>query len=63
MPGKVLAVHVGGGDYVAAGTILCVLEAMKMENDLLASGDGVVRSVHVSAGQTVNTGDVIMVIE
>lgn len=63
MPGKVLAVHVGGGDYVAAGTILCVLEAMKMENDLLASGDGIVRSVHVSPGQTVNTGDVIMVIE
>ena len=63
MPGKVLAVHVGGGDYVAAGTILCVLEAMKMENDLLASGDGVVRSVHVTPGQTVNTGDVIMVIE
>lgn len=63
MPGKVLAVHVGGGAYVGAGTVLCVLEAMKMENDLLASGDGVVRSVHVSPGQTVNTGDVIMVIE
>lgn len=63
MPGKILAVHVGGGDHVGAGTVLCVLEAMKMENDLLASADGIVRSVHVSPGHTVNTGDVLMVIE
>lgn len=63
MPGKVLAVHVSAGDHVGAGTVLCVLEAMKMENDLLASGDGVVRSVRVSPGHTVNTGDVMMVIE
>lgn len=63
MPGKVLAVHVGAGDRVGAGTVLCVLEAMKMENDLLASGDGIVRSVRVTPGHTVNTGDVMMVIE
>jgi glutaconyl-CoA/methylmalonyl-CoA decarboxylase subunit gamma len=63
MPGKILAVHVGEGDHVSAGTVLCVLEAMKMENDLLASGDGIVRSVHMGPGDTVNTGDVMIVIE
>lgn len=63
MPGKILAVHVGTGNRVRAGTALCVLEAMKMENDLLASGDGIVQAVHVSPGHTVNTGDVLMVIE
>ena len=63
MPGKILAVHVRAGDRVSAGTVLCVLEAMKMENDLLASGDGLVHSVHVGPGDTVNSGDVMMVIE
>ena len=63
MPGKVLAVHVGEADSVATGTVLLVLEAMKMENDLLASGEGTVKSVRVRSGDTVNTGDVMVVIE
>ena len=63
MPGKVLAVHVGEREPVAAGTVLLVLEAMKMENDLLASGEGTVKTVHVRPGDTVNTGDVMLVIE
>jgi glutaconyl-CoA/methylmalonyl-CoA decarboxylase subunit gamma len=63
MPGKVLAVHVGEQDSVAAGTVLLVLEAMKMENDVLASGDGTVKAVHVRPGDTVNAGDVMLVIE
>jgi biotin carboxyl carrier protein len=63
MPGKVLAVHVREGDSVAPGTVLLVLEAMKMENDLLASGEGTVKGVRVRSGDTVNTGDVMVVIE
>jgi glutaconyl-CoA/methylmalonyl-CoA decarboxylase subunit gamma len=63
MPGKVLAVRVGEQESVAAGTVLLVLEAMKMENDVLASGEGTVKAVHVRAGDTVNAGDVMMVIE
>ena len=63
MPGKVLAVHVSEQESVAAGTVLLVLEAMKMENDVLASGEGIVKAVHVRPGDTVNAGDVMVVIE
>jgi biotin carboxyl carrier protein len=63
MPGKVLAVHVSEQESVAAGTVLLVLEAMKMENDVLASGEGTVKAVHVRPGDTVNAGDVMVVIE
>ncbi len=63
MPGKVLAVNVVPADAVDTDTVLLVLEAMKMENDILAPAEGTVKSVHVRPGETVNTGDVMMVIE
>jgi glutaconyl-CoA decarboxylase len=63
MPGKVLAVNVAQADAVDTETVLLVLEAMKMENDILAPAEGTVKSVHVRPGETVNTGDVMMVIE
>lgn len=63
MPGKVLAVNVAPADAVDTDTVLLVLEAMKMENDILAPVEGTVKSVHVRPGETVNTGDVMMVIE
>ncbi len=63
MPGKVLAVNVAPADAVDTDTVLLVLEAMKMENDILAPAVGTVKSVHVQPGETVNTGDVMMVIE
>ncbi len=63
IPGKVLAVHVREQQSVVAGTVLLVLEAMKMENDVLASGQGTIKAVHVRAGDTVNAGDVMVVIE
>ena len=63
MPGKVLAVNVAPADAVDTDTVLLVLEAMKMENDILAPAEGTVKSVHVRPGETVNTGDVMMVIE
>ena len=63
MPGKVLAVNVAPADAVDTDTVLLVLEAMKMENDILAPAEGTVKSIHVRPGATVNTGDVMMVIE
>ncbi|MFB3820229.1 MAG: biotin/lipoyl-containing protein [Candidatus Methylomirabilales bacterium] len=62
MPGTVLAVKVAPGDRVVSGSALVVLEAMKMENDLLSSVDGTVQRVVAQAGQSVNTGDVLLVI-
>jgi glutaconyl-CoA/methylmalonyl-CoA decarboxylase subunit gamma len=63
MPGKILAVNVVPGDAVAAGTVLLILEAMKMENDILAPADGKVKAVKVQNGDTVNTGDLMIVLE
>jgi glutaconyl-CoA decarboxylase len=63
MPGKILAVNVVPGDTVAAGAVLLILEAMKMENDILAPGDGKVKAVKVQNGDTVNTGDLMIVLE
>jgi biotin carboxyl carrier protein len=63
MPGKILTVNVVPGDTVAAGTVLLILEAMKMENDILAPGDGKVKVVKVQNGDTVNTGDLMIVLE
>jgi biotin carboxyl carrier protein len=63
MPGKILAVHAAVGETVARGAVLIVLEAMKMENDLLAPADGRVKSVHVRSGDAVNTGDLLVVLQ
>ncbi len=63
MPGKILAVHAVAGEPVARGAVLVVLEAMKMENDLLASAEGRVKSVHVRSGDAVNTGDLLVVLQ
>ena len=60
MPGNILKVNVKAGDNVKKGDVLCVLEAMKMENDIKAGHDAVVASVHVSQGDTVNTGDALV---
>jgi biotin carboxyl carrier protein len=61
MPGKIVSLHVAPGDRVANGTALLVLEAMKMENDLLSSVDGTVKTVQVRAGAMVSTGDLLLV--
>lgn len=60
MPGTILKVNFKAGDAVKRGDVLCVLEAMKMENDIKAAEDGVVSAVHVSQGATVNTGDALI---
>ncbi len=62
MPGTILAVKKNVGDAVKAGDVIVVLEAMKMENDIVAPCDGTVKSINAPKGSTVNTDDVIAVI-
>jgi biotin carboxyl carrier protein len=62
MPGKVVKVLVQPGDAVRAGQGVAVVEAMKMENELRAPRDGVVREVRVAAGQTVELQETLVVI-
>jgi biotin carboxyl carrier protein len=57
LPGKVLAVRAQVGQKVKRGDLLLVIEAMKMENEIFAGEAGTVRQVHVSVGQSVETGD------
>ena len=60
MPGTILAVNVKAGDKVKAGDVLLILEAMKMENEIVAPQDGVVSRVAVTKGASVNTGDLLI---
>lgn len=62
MPGNILAVNVKVGDSVNEGDVLMILEAMKMENEIMAPGSGTISSVNVSVGASVNTGDVLCVL-
>ena len=60
MPGTVVSIKVYVGDKVESGTLVAVLEAMKMENEIFAGVDGVVASINANAGDSVNTGDVLV---
>lgn len=60
MPGTIVSVKVNVGDTVKADTLVAVLEAMKMENEIFAGVDGTVAGISVSAGDSVNSGDVIV---
>lgn len=62
MPGKIFKINVQKGDVVKRGDVICILEAMKMENEIMASQDGKIGDISVSVGQTVSTGDVLAVI-
>ena len=62
MPGNILKVNVKAGDAVKSGTVLVVLEAMKMENEIMAPKDGTVTQVLVNKGSTVDTGAPLVVI-
>ena len=63
MPGNILDVKVAAGASVKAGDVLVILEAMKMENEIVAPQDGTVASVssiNVHKGDTVNSGDTLV---
>ena len=60
MPGNILDVKVAAGASVKAGDVLVILEAMKMENEIVAPQDGTVASINVHKGDTVNSGDVLV---
>ncbi|MCZ2153957.1 MAG: biotin/lipoyl-binding protein [Bryobacterales bacterium] len=62
LPGVIQAVRVKEGDPVKAGQCLAILEAMKMENEIAAIIDGTVEKVHISQGQSVLEGDILVTI-
>lgn len=60
MPGNILDVKVSVGAAVTSGQVLCILEAMKMENEIVAPSNGTVASVNVNKGDSVEAGQVII---
>lgn len=63
MAGKIVTVNVKNGDRVKVGEVLCILEAMKMENEISATRAGTVHQIKVGEGASVNDGEVLMVIK
>ena len=60
MPGTILKVNVKVGDAVKKNDLICILEAMKMENEIFAAEDGTVTAINTPQGTSVNTGDAIV---
>ena len=60
MPGTILDVKVSLGQKVSKGDVVCVLEAMKMENDIPAPCDGIIASINVQKGSTVAANDILI---
>ena len=63
MPGNILSVNVTAGQSVKRGQVLLILEAMKMENEIMAPCDGVIASVNTSKGSAVESGALLCVIQ
>ena len=63
MPGTILDVRVSAGQSVKKGQVLCILEAMKMENEIISPRDGAVAQVVANKGASVNAGDPLMVLQ
>lgn len=59
MPGKILAVKAEAGQAMKKGDVVCILEAMKMENEVVAPEDGTIASIDVAAGDSVEAGTVL----
>ena len=62
MPGSIVKINVNVGDTVKVGTVLCILEAMKMENEIMSPADGVVFTINTAKGASVNSGDLLFTI-
>ncbi len=60
MPGTILDIKVSAGQSVKKGDVLLILEAMKMENEILAARDGVIGAIVTSKGASVNSGDTLL---
>lgn len=60
MPGTILKMNVKVGDSIKKGDLVCILEAMKMENEIFAGADGVVKAINAAQGASVNSGDAII---
>ena len=60
MPGTILGVKVKSGDLVKKGEVLIILEAMKMENEIVSPSDGTISAIMVAKGSSVKTGDVMI---
>ena len=60
MPGSIVSVKVAVGDTVSEGDVLCILEAMKMENEIMAPCAGKVVAISATQGASVNTGDILV---
>ena len=63
MPGKIIRVLMAEGEPVAEGDVVCILEAMKMENELKAPKGGTVKALHIQSGQDVEMGAVLAEID
>lgn len=63
LPGKILSVNVKKGSKVKEGNLLLIIEAMKMENEIFASEDAIIKEIFVSSGDYVSTGDKLIMME
>lgn len=63
LPGSIFKINVKEGDEVKKGQVIMIMEAMKMENNILSEKDGVISKIHVSEGASVLQGDVLVEIE
>lgn len=63
MPGLIIKVMVSAGDQVSAGDVLLILEAMKMESEICSPKDGVIKGIHVKAGDSVIQNQILATIE
>lgn len=62
-PGKVLSLKASVDDSVSKGAVIMIVEAMKMENEIVAPQDGTVASINVSTGDSIEAGDVLATLE
>jgi biotin carboxyl carrier protein len=60
MPGTILDIKVKPGDVVKKGDLLMILEAMKMENEIVSPQDGIIATVNITKGSSVNSGDLLV---